>query len=208
MTDPLLSVMESDTNVFQVLKNGNIGINTATPQYPLDVNGTTRLQGAVRLSGLTEDSTKANVLVSDVNGNLYYRSASSLAADDLIRSSLAVNSPITARKLTLSGETNWPDYVFDSTYRLRPLSAVAAYLQKEHHLPDIPAAAEIQKQGLDVGANQAALLKKIEELTLYNIDQAKKLEEQNKRMQTLDQQLIELKAEVEELKAAINQRNR
>ncbi|HWB95034.1 MAG TPA: hypothetical protein VG605_24435, partial [Puia sp.] len=178
-----------------------IGIGTSTPTAQLHTTG------SVRFAGLTQDSTKTNVLVSDADGNLYYRSASSLAADNLIRSSLAINGPITAQKLTLTGRKDWPDYVFDSAYQLKPLSEVAAYLKQEHHLPDIPAAAEIQKQGLDVGANQAALLKKIEELTLYNIDQANKLEEQNKLLETQGRQLTTLKAEVEELKAMIKQTN-
>jgi len=58
-----------------------------------------------------------------------------------------------------------------------------------------------------VGANQAILLKKIEELTLYNIDQSKKLEEQTKKLESQDLQLTVLKAEVDELKAIIKQRN-
>ena len=57
------------------------------------------------------------------------------------------------------------------------------------HLPEVPAAAEVEKNGLDVGDNQATLLKKIEELTLYVIEQNKKLESQQ-------QQIDQLKKEV------------
>ena len=178
---------------------GNMGIGTPYPTAQLHATG------SVRFAGLTQDSTKTNVLVSDANGNLYYRSASSIAADDLLRTSLAVNGPITAKKLTLHDDTNWPDYVFDSAYHLTPLNEVDSYIQKEHHLPGIPAAAEIQKQGLDVGANQTALLKKIEELTLYNIDQSKKLDEQNKKLASQDQQLADQKAKIESLQLEIEQ---
>jgi len=124
---------------------GNIGIGTPYPSAQLHTTG------SVRFAGLTQDSTKTNVLVSDANGNLYYRSASSLAGTDVLRSSLAVNGPIRAKRLTLEGETNWPDYVFDSAYRLNSLPAVEAYIQKEHHLPGVPAAAEIQRQGVECG---------------------------------------------------------
>jgi len=180
-------------------QRGNVGIGTGAPSAQLHTTG------SVRFAGLTQDSTQTKVLVSDANGNLYYRSVSSLAIDNILRTSLAVNGPIKAKSLTLAGAKDWPDYVFDSSYELKPLSAVESYIQKEHHLPGIPAAAEIKEQGLDVGANQAALLKKIEELTLYNIDQAKKLDEQQKKLTTQDQQLADQKTQIETLRLEILQ---
>jgi hypothetical protein len=54
------------------------------------------------------------------------------------------------------------------------------------HLPEVPSAKEVEKNGLELGDNQALLLKKIEELTLYLIDQNNKLEEQNKRIRKLE----------------------
>jgi hypothetical protein len=62
------------------------------------------------------------------------------------------------------------------------------------HLPGIPSAAEIEKKGIDVANNQAALLKKIEELTLYAIEQEKKYQSQKEELETLKQQMLELKA--------------
>jgi hypothetical protein len=69
-----------------------------------------------------------------------------------------------------SSVDRWSDYVFDVSYRPQPLSEVAAYIQANHHLPDIPAAKEIQSKGADLGDMQAKLLAKVEELTLYMID--------------------------------------
>jgi hypothetical protein len=57
------------------------------------------------------------------------------------------------------------------------------------HLPDVPAAEEIKKEGLDLGNNQAVLLKKIEELTLYIIQQQKQLEAQQKRIDTIEKKM-------------------
>lgn len=159
--------------------------------YQFQVNGTSSFSSSVRLAGLTQDSTQTRVLVSDANGNLYYRSASSLAVDNLVRSSLAVNGTIKSRKIIISPD-DWADYVFDSTYRLPRLGEVESYIRREHHLPGIPSAADVRKDSLDVGAGQAALLKKIEELTLYTIEQDKKLDEQQR-------QIGELKAQVEML---------
>jgi hypothetical protein len=113
---------------------------------------------------------------------------------------LAVNGDIVSKKVivTLNG---WADYVFHTTYRLRPLSEVEQYINQYHHLPEIPTAAEVEKNGLDVGDNQAMLLKKIEELTLYAIEQEKKINS----LANENKELKLLKKEVEELKVAIKQ---
>jgi hypothetical protein len=88
---------------------------------------------------------------------------------------LAVNGNIKTRKVTVT-QNSWPDYVFDSSYQLTPLRQVEKYIQQNKHLPDVPSAAEVKKEGIDLGDNQAVLLKKIEELTLYIIEQNKKLD--------------------------------
>lgn len=147
----------------------NVGVGTTSPTANFHTNGT------VRFAGLTPDSTQTNVLVTDANGNLYYRSASSLAADNPIRSSLAVNGTIKSHKIIISPD-EWADYVFDSAYRLPNLEDVESYIHREHHLPGVPTAAAVQQDSLDVGASQAALLKKIEELTLYTIEQKKEID--------------------------------
>ena len=194
-----------DGNTFQVHGSadvaGPLGIGTASPTAQLHTTG------AVRFAGLTQDSTQIRVLVSDANGNLYYRSVSSLAAENLIRSSLTIDGPVKAKKLFLSPD-GWADYVFDSAYRLPRLADVESYIHREHHLPGIPAAAAIQKDSLDVGAGQAALLKKIEELTLYTIDQNKKLDDQSQKLANQDRQISALRAELEDLKTLIKQQAR
>jgi hypothetical protein len=159
--------------------SGDLGIGTLYPTAQLHTTG------SVRFAGLTQDSTKTEVLVTDVNGNLYYRSASSLAADEPIRSSLAVNGAIKSKKIIISPD-EWADYVFDSTYRLPNLTDVESYIHREHHLSGIPTAAAVQKDSLDIGASQAALLKKIEELTLYTIEQKKEIEALNARVEKLE----------------------
>ena len=161
-------------------QRGNVGIGTGSPSAQLHTTG------SVRFAGLTSDSTQTNVVVSDPSGNLYLRNVSSLAANDVIRSSLAVNGPIKARRLTLS-QASWPDFVFDSAYRLQPLSDVENYIREKHHLPGVVATAEVQREGADVGETQAVLLKKIEELTLYTIEQNHEIELLKKEMNELRQ---------------------
>jgi hypothetical protein len=100
------------------------------------------------------------------------------------QSKLAVNGEIYAKKVKVT-QTGWPDYVFHVSYRLRPLSEVERFIKQYHHLPEVPSAEEIEINGLDVGENQAVLLKKIEELTLYLIEQNKKLESLERELQQL-----------------------
>ena len=72
-------------------------------------------------------------------------------------------------KVELSGDGtgDWPDYVFNSTYQLRPLAEVEAFIKTNSHLPEIPSAEEVANEGIDLAEMDASLLKKIEELTLY-----------------------------------------
>lgn len=87
-----------------------------------------------------------------------------------------------------------PDYVFANDYQLKSLQEVEAYIKQNSHLPEIPSAKEIEKKGLMLAEMNMALLKKIEELTLYAIEQEKNtaklihlLEEQNKRLKILEE---------------------
>lgn len=94
---------------------------------------------------------------------------------------LAVEGIIGARKIKIT-QAPWADYVFDSAYQLQPLTQVEKYIQENKHLQDVPTTAEVKKDGIDVGDTQALLLKKIEELTLYII-------QQNKRIEALEKQV-------------------
>ena len=59
--------------------------------------------------------------------------------------------------------------MFDKDYRLRTLQEVDAYIQENHHLPEIPSAQQMQQEGMSVDQMVVKLLQKVEELTLYNI---------------------------------------
>ncbi len=73
-------------------------------------------------------------------------------------------------------ENNWADYVFDKKYKLPSLSEVEKYIEEHKHLPNIPSAADITKNGLNLGDTQKKMMEKIEELTLYMIEANKKIE--------------------------------
>lgn len=94
---------------------------------------------------------------------------------------LSVNGKIRSKEIVV--ESGWADYVFDENYTLPSLDAVAQYIQQHKHLPNIPAAAEIQQKGLPMGELQTKMMAKIEELTLYLIEANKKIEALEKRVQ-------------------------
>lgn len=100
---------------------------------------------------------------------------------------LFVEKGIRTRKVKVD-VNNWPDYVFNPQYELRSIVEIERYIKDNGHLPDLPSAAEAEKDGISLGDNQALLLKKIEELTLYMIELNKKvaaLEEQNNTLKKI-----------------------
>lgn len=97
------------------------------------------------------------------------------AARNAANYKLNVGGRIIAEEMRILLQANWPDYVFDEDYELPSLSALEQGIKESHHLPGVPAAAEVEKEGVDVGNMQAILLKKIEELTLYILEQEKRI---------------------------------
>jgi hypothetical protein len=98
---------------------------------------------------------------------------------------LAVNGTIHSKEVKVD-LTNWPDYVFNSDYNLLSLGEIKTYIDKNKHLPEVPSAKEMEANGVQLGEMNMLLLKKIEELTLYLI--------------TKDNEIKELKSEMEKLK--------
>ncbi|MDB5156710.1 MAG: hypothetical protein JWR50_1417 [Mucilaginibacter sp.] len=84
--------------------------------------------------------------------------------------------------------TTGADFVFEPAYKLPSLANVKEYIDKNHHLPGIASAKEMQSDGLDVGNTETKLLQKVEELTLYLIDKDKQLAKQQKQIEQLKKQ--------------------
>jgi uncharacterized membrane protein len=106
---------------------------------------------------------------------------------------LAVNGNIHSREVKVDVNFPAPDYVFANDYKLITLQEVENFVNQNSHLPEIPSAKEFEKNGIQLAEMNMALLKKIEELTLYAIEQQKNtekltkvIEEQNKRLETLE----------------------
>ena len=87
-----------------------------------------------------------------------------------------------------------PDYVFLEDYPLRDLDDVETYIEQNGHLPNIPSAAVMEKEGVSLKEMNLKLLEKIEELTLYAIRQKKELNRQKELHENLEQRLLKLES--------------
>ncbi len=98
-------------------------------------------------------------------------------------------------QLILPGAT-LPDYVFEPDYPLLPLDELEAFIERNKHLPNLPSQAEVDEAGyINVSELQLRLLEKVEELTLYTLEQQKQLAELSAEMSALRERLEDLRAD-------------
>ncbi|MDX2280295.1 MAG: hypothetical protein NW218_11980 [Saprospiraceae bacterium] len=192
------------------LFNGNVGIGTVSPLQKLHVEGagiqlsTGLRQLNWRVDGVqnTVQSVGANLSLRGTTGEHIYLNP--LAGDGKVGIGTA-NTPnsiggsdISAYRLYVKGgiltddlrvRTGWADYVFKSNYALMPLESVEAYISQHGHLPNTPAEAVVETDGISVGETAARQQEKIEEIYLHLI--------------ALNKQVKALEAENEALKAQI-----
>lgn len=113
---------------------------------------------------------------------------------------LSVNGKVRANEVKVY--TGWADFVFEKDYNLPTLEEVENHINTKGHLKDIPNAKEVEENGIYLGEMNSKLLQKIEELTLYTIQQEKrinslenrknKLEEENKELKSISKRLSQL----------------
>jgi len=98
---------------------------------------------------------------------------------------LSVNGKIACEEVLVQDMASWPDYVFKSDYKLMSLEQLEQNIKENGHLPGIPSASEIENNGLHLGNMQKQVVEKVEELTLYTIEQGKMLQELKKEIDAL-----------------------
>lgn len=92
----------------------------------------------------------------------------------------AVNGKMISEELKVQLSGSWPDYVFKPGYQLKPFEELRNFIELNNHLPNIPAAAEVEKNGIEVGDMQKRQMEKIEELTLYILELEKRISQLEK----------------------------
>ncbi len=109
-------------------------------------------------------------------------------------SNLKVNGRIKAKEVLVVQDV-WADHVFSDEYNLRSLESLENYIRIQQKLPGIPGDEEVKAKGVNVSELNAKLLEKIEELTLYTIEQQKTIEKQQEQMNQLIEEFKALKNE-------------
>ncbi|MXV50410.1 hypothetical protein GS399_05445 [Pedobacter sp. HMF7647] len=141
--------------------------------------------------GFMMASPPVGAVSSDLDEKLTYQSPVfysypvSIGVADPKGYKLAVGGGVVAESVNVKLQANWPDYVFDSGYQLPDLSEVENFISVNKHLPDIPSENEIKTSGIDVADINTRLLKKIEELTLYLVEQQKDIKSLRRELEVL-----------------------
>lgn len=178
------------------ISNKGVGVGTKEISHNLTIKGSGKFMGGE--SSFTEiNSTSSGSYIqqygndgSSLSWVIRSYSNSNLQAE-FNMGGVLVKGKVQAEEVNISLD-GWADYVFKDGYNLMDLDELKSFIDENGHLPGIPKEAEVKKEGINLGEINAKLLEKIEELTLYIIDQEEQIQE-----------LLKLQNEVEKLKEAI-----
>ena len=193
--------------------SGKLGVGTTTPSTQLEVNGAMKLTSTYGY--LTISSTDANymrfntnlpefhfnkplclqqTIVRGIGRALLFYTNTNTQCLTLLDNRVGIGTQNPLYKLDVAGtiradeilvKTTGADFVFADDYQLRPLSEVKAFIEENKHLPEIKSAQEMQENGVGINELQTQLLQKIEELTLYLIQQEQTIQELRQEIELL-----------------------
>lgn len=202
---------------FMVKYNGNVGIGTASPSrlFEIKQKNDSNADSGLMISE-PNNSQKVYLHLANNSGGQY--GYLGLGGNTILRGNnqqssfdgrvaigtttipngfkLAIAGKVISEEVTVKLKSAWPDYVFANDYKLPTLREVENHIKEKGHLANIPSAKEVKENGVKLGEINTKLLEKVEELTLYTIQQEKKLEKQHneiEELKSLVKQLINTK---------------
>lgn len=205
---------------FVIDVNGNIGTGISAPDSKLHVyandGNTNKLiveNGTIAQASIDLKNSTNNIRLITDNSNPFRIYDQNSGADRLLINGsgkvgigtsspdelLTVKGVIHAEKVKVDLNVPGPDYVFEEDYDLMSLDNISEYIRENKHLPHVPAAKEMEEEGVDVGNMNMILLRKVEELTLYILQQNDQLKDQNVRIKEQDEKINALINQVEQL---------
>ena len=177
---------------FRALKKGSNNINVGFSNAKLITEGDSNIyigNNIVPVAAIPSNELNIGNWIVGNNGTIGIgQFASQLPADGVAQDGekykLFVKDGIRTEKVKvdIADSNGWADYVFEKDYKLMPLNEVEQFINKNGHLPEVPTTEEAIKNGIELKAMNILLLKKIEELTLYNIEQQKRIEALEKKV--------------------------
>ncbi len=168
-------------------KNIEIGFPIRNTQTALNIALPTGITKAISVYNPALSSTNKTVFEVSNTGKTSIGTGRPLASGPASNAMLSVDGLILAREVKIAiASTHWADYVFNNDYKLMKLKEVEQFIKQNGHLPEVPSTKDVELNGVNVVETNAVLLKKIEELTLYLI-------EQNKEIESLKQEIKAIK---------------
>ncbi len=168
-----------------------VGINIANPEAELDVRGSGFFNDFVGIRlGNGYNFTGNNAL--EIDGASSGKDLFLFKNNNGEMLKLKENGTLYAREIKVR-DNAFPDYVFKDDYKLMPLTNLKEYIKSNGHLPNMPTAEEVKEDGVALGKTNHILVEKVEELTLYTL-------EQQELINQLQQQLKELQKEIANIK--------
>ncbi|TCI91492.1 hypothetical protein [Tenacibaculum sp. M341] len=218
----------------RLTKRGRLGIGVSNPSTQLDINGHAKLDAVASPYTNIQIGHQANDRIFADNhdqkhygGGMFFRVHNDNLTHKYIdvmmlgengnvgigvksnnNYKLAIAGKMISEEVTVKLRSSWPDYVFTNDHKLPTLQEVEQHIKEKGHLANIPSAKEVEENGVKIGEMNKKLLEKVEELTLYTIQQEKDLKNQEERLKKQESEIKALKKqnkEIEKLKKLVNQ---
>lgn len=143
-------------------QDGDIKLKNVKDQQTIHLNGRS---GAIHLGG------------PDVDGEVFIKNS---------KGSEVIILDGNAGDIKIQGKVHTADFVFENDYHLPKIEEVDSFIKENKHLPDVPSASDLKANGVGLQEFSMQLLRKVEELTLYLIEQNQTIQSQQERIEQLE----------------------